>query len=302
MGLRDKLASAIIVLILAGLAAGCSGNNENSQNLDIQANLDSKTIPTIEIETISSTPTIESTEIIEPTPTVEPTVELSYDPIENGFVSIYTSDGETLAGFVTLPDEDIDRQVALILGHENASNYHSWDPLIEDLAGMGYTVLAFDFRGHGESSGSEDYSTLKEDVDSVIRYLDFQGFDQIVCTGSSQGGTGCLASTLSTDSIVGLILISAPMNIRERHIKRSYIESLVIPKLVIVAENDSATYTTPDFVTDILKMYEWAAEPKSLYLDPGFLHGTALLYGESGTEGRNMFFDFLSSILDSLEQ
>ena len=166
---------------------------------------------------------------------------------------------------------------------------------------MGYTVLAFDFRGHGESSGSENYNTLKEDVDSVIRYLEFQGFDKIVCAGASQGGTGCLASTLSTETIIGLILISSPMNIQERHIKKSYLQTLEIPKLIMVSEDDSATIRTPDFVTSILKMYEWSAEPKTLYLAPGFLHGTALLYGEIGNEAMDLFINFLSSFIENLQ-
>lgn len=302
MGFRRMMIASIIVIILFGSVIGCSGQKDNSRNLGPQTNSDTQTISTTEETALKTpTPTVEPTKTVEPTPIAEPTVDKSYDSIENGPVSIYTIDGQTLFAVITLPEAENDRHVALILGHERDSNYHSWDPFIEELTNMGYTIIAFDFRGHGESSGSKDFRTLKEDVDSVIGYLNYQGFDLIVCVGASQGGTGCLASTLTTDSIIGIAMISSPMNIQTRHILKSYLGNLTIPKLIMVDENDFANNNTPGFVDDILRMYEWSAEPKLLYLGPGILHGASILMGESGIEARSMFIDFLSTILESLE-
>jgi hypothetical protein len=63
----------------------------------------------------------------------------------------------------------------------------------------------------------------------------------------------------------------------------------------MVAENDYAEYNTPVFVSNILRMYEYCAEPKLLCLDPGIAHGTMMSLGISGLEARNFFFDFVAN-------
>ena len=63
--------------------------------------------------------------------------------------------------------------------------------------------------------------------------------------------------------------------------------------MIIVAENDSATVNTPDFVDAILRMYEWSAEPKELILTEGFFHGVSVLMGDQGLVAREAFFEFL---------
>ena len=233
----------------------------------------------------------------EPTSTEVPTTEPSVSTDGSGPISIKTEDGLTLAGFITYPDEAVDKEIALILGHEHDSNYHSWDPLVADLTEIGYSVLAFDFRGQGESEGAQDFTKLVTDTNAVISYLNREGFDRIACMGSSMGGTGCLGAALD-HPFAGLVMVSAPMNIQKNIVSKDDLAKMVFPKLVIVAENDSATYNTPDFVDDILKMYEWMAEPKTLFLDPGFIHGAGLLYGTSGVEAKNQLIEFLSAILD----
>lgn len=207
-----------------------------------------------------------------------------------------TSDGLELAGLLTYPEEALDKQIALVLGHENNTNLHSWDQLIQDLTDLGFTVLAFDFRGYGESEGSQGFSTLAADVNAVIQYLQQEGYERIVCMGSSMGGTGCLEASL-VNELSALVLISSPMNIQGSGVAKSDLAAIRIPKLVMVAENDMTGMNTPDFVEDILKMYEWSAEPKSLYLDQSFYHGTAILYA-SGGEAKSTLLQFLAGIAD----
>lgn len=77
---------------------------------------------------------------------------------------------------------------------------------------MGFTVLAFDFRGHGASEGREDFAALAMDLAPALAYLQGMGFERIVCMGSSMGGTACLETAL-TYEFAGLVLISTPMNI-----------------------------------------------------------------------------------------
>jgi pimeloyl-ACP methyl ester carboxylesterase len=212
-------------------------------------------------------------------------------------LSLKTVDGVQLSGELTMPDEALDNHFTLLLAHEHGSNRQSWRPLMEDFMQMGFTVLSFDFRGHGESGGSADFSSLGIDVSTFTQYLLDSGYDRIICLGSSMGGTGCLEVALSV-AMEGLVLVSAPMNIQGSGVTFAELEELRMPKLVMVAENDSATYNTPDFVTDILKMYELAPEPKDLFVSQSSIaHGLALLYGKPGEEARTLMFDFLEAMI-----
>jgi pimeloyl-ACP methyl ester carboxylesterase len=217
---------------------------------------------------------------------------------ENGFpITLETEDGLELVGFVFQPEVADDKHIGLLLAHENGSNYHSWDPLVETFTKMGFTVLAFDFRGFGGSDGRSDFSSLGMDIAPALDFLQGMGFDRIVCMGSSMGGTACLEATMGFE-FSGLGLISTPMNIAGSGItKRKDLEKIKIPKLVIQAENDFAEATTPGFVADVLRMYKWMSEPKQLFLDPGYSHGVTVLLGSDGEAALEVLLAFLQSLL-----
>ena len=230
------------------------------------------------------------TNTIAPTPTIVPAI--------HGPITLITPDGYKLTGFLSLPDEANDMHIGLVLGHEFGSSYHSWDPFLEEFTQMGYTVLAFDFRGHGESEGGQTFSALTIDTTEAIKFLKVRGFDRIVCMGSSMGGTGCLEASLDFE-LVGLVLISTPRKIQSAGVYKGDLAEILIPKLIMVAENDTANFTTPGFVDDIINMYEWSAEPKQIFLDPGYAHGVAMLLGEPGEEARSVLLKFLKDLVDT---
>ena len=60
-----------------------------------------------------------------------------------------------------------------------------------------------------------------------------------------------------------------------------------MPGLFMVLEQDKAAASAPDFVNDILKMYDWAPAPEELFVNPGSIaYGLVLLYGSPGEEPR----------------
>jgi pimeloyl-ACP methyl ester carboxylesterase len=289
---KEKFLLKILILCVVGmLVGGCLSEVSPTRLPQAETGKPLPTATNSPTPTPTKTPEPTATQV--PTPTPEPTIA----PFAPGSLTLLTEDGIVLAGYITLPEAEVDKHVALILAHERDSNYHAWDELVSDFVQMGYTVLAFDFRGHGESSGTADYKTLLEDVSAAIDYLEFYGFAQIVCVGSSQGGTGCLAASLKYETIIGLALISAPQNIQRKLVTKSDLEALEIPKLVMVAENDYAEFSTPGFVKNILQMYEFSAEPKLLWLEQGISHGTMMLLGDPGLEARTFFFDFLDDFV-----
>ena len=69
------------------------------------------------------------------------------------------------------------------------------------------------------------------------------------------------------------------------------------PKLFIIAEADSVIDREPNFVTDFLEMADRSPQPKQLYVFPGALHATSLLFGPDGEEIEQILFDFITGIV-----
>lgn len=90
-------------------------------------------------------------------------------------IKFKTSDGVELAGLLW----DRKAPVSVILMHMMPAKKESWSPFGEELAeSSGYNVLAFDFRGHGESEGGnwEDFSSEQHqkyylDLEAAVSYL-----------------------------------------------------------------------------------------------------------------------------------
>ena len=314
---RYRYYVVFVILVLVVSAAGCQSAEPNqggeldsppdpSPELRPSATWTSEPTdpppsPTVPTNTSQPTetplPTATPTEQPPPTATSTPTVESVEGSSETIPLSLKAKDGVRLSGALVKPDQALDNGYALLLGHELASNRQSWKPLLEDFMAMGFSALSFDFRGHGESEGSQDFTTLAMDAGTFLQYLLDEGYDKILCLGSSMGGTACLELALSVD-MEGLAAVSSPMNIQGSGVTKSELAALNIPKLVMVAEQDMATANDPDFVNDILKMYEWAPAPKELFVSPGSIaHGLALLYGSPGEEARALLFEFLAGVI-----
>jgi hypothetical protein len=66
----------------------------------------------------------------------------------------------------------------------------------------------------------------------------------------------------------------------------------------MISEDDRVTLANdPNFVCDFLAMYEFAVEPKELFVYPGFGHATEILNGANGNEAKEMLLLFVNNIL-----
>ncbi len=81
-------------------------------------------------------------------------------------VHIPTADGETLQAWF-MPVEHPRAQV--IFWHGNGGNLSVWLPAYLDFADLNASLLAFDYRGYGESSGSPTEAGLYRDTDAVLQ-------------------------------------------------------------------------------------------------------------------------------------
>jgi len=105
-------------------------------------------------------------------------------------LALVTADGETIAATISLPEGVAPPYPAVIACHGLGSNKSRYVDLTSALSAEGIAALAFDWRGHGESTGCLDQNTLN-DVAAILAYLQGQAnidAKRIAILGASMGG------------------------------------------------------------------------------------------------------------------
>lgn len=281
-----------LVLVMAFwafiLVAGCS---QTSPKID--TSLDT-TIPS----TATITPQPSDTAVpLTATATLTPTSAFTSTPEVIEEIELKTKDRVPLAAYLYHSTASSELPVAVVLAHQLNSCSWEWKNYAELFAQNGFTTLIFDFRGQGHSSGLLEYSAVGVDVEAAIKYLNKQGYDQIVCMGASMGGSGCLAAAINNE-LVGLVNLSGPMNIPgTRLVADDDLTKMAFPKLFMIAEGD-AIPDWPTYVSEFVEMVELCPEPKELVIYPGQAHGVGLLRdADSGEEAVQKLLDFLFALL-----
>jgi dienelactone hydrolase len=120
-------------------------------------------------------------------------------------VAIQTSDEITVKATLGIPDSTKKKTPAVILIHQAGSGRHEWDEFFQKLLNKGYTAIAYDIRGHGESDNVENIYQLFDnpdlapnDLKAVIRFLkSHKNIDskRIAVVGASIGANlACVSS------------------------------------------------------------------------------------------------------------
>lgn len=171
-----------------------------------------------------------------------------------------------------------DGDTGVILVHMRTSDQTAWFPYATDLARQGgFTVLTFDFRGYGNSTGEKEFDRLDLDLDAAIGFMrNTLNIDDIYLVGASMGGTAALISASRTD-VTGVVAISPLSDFRYLDALES-VDDLSAPVAFFVAEDDVAA------ARSVQDLFGLAPEPKSLRVYDGNEHGLALLDGEHGSD------------------
>lgn len=113
---------------------------------------------------------------------------------------------------------------AVLLLHMLPATKESWNEFAEKLNNEGFTVLAIDLRGHGESTnnGTLNYKTFTDaqhqasikDVEAAVSYLKKQNAKNISIAGASIGANLALVYQSEHSEIKKTILLSAGQNYR----------------------------------------------------------------------------------------
>jgi fermentation-respiration switch protein FrsA (DUF1100 family) len=204
-------------------------------------------------------------------------------------VVIPTDDGVTLVGWV-IPAADSGDGLWLLICHGNAGNLSEFDRPVHyaGLRRLGLSLLAFDYRGYGESGGSPSEQGLYRDAQAAYRYLRETRRvppERIVVFGHSLG-SAVAVDLVSRVSAAGLIVDGAPTSVIDlgqelypyipvRWIAASRFNSLEkvpeirIPKLFLHAVRDEVVPLAHG-----RRLFEAAAPPKAFVeLEGG--HGDA---------------------------
>jgi pimeloyl-ACP methyl ester carboxylesterase len=160
----------------------------------------------------------------------------------------------------------------VVLAHGGQFNKESWEPQAQYLARAGFRVLAFDFRGFGQSRGPGDsdlYSApVKLDVLAAVRYLRKSGAKTVDVVGASFGGSAAADASIASQpgEIDRLVLLAAEPDGPAEKIKS--------PLLVIVSRDDGSS--SGPRLPRIRPWFDKAPQPKELVLLNGSAHAQFL--------------------------
>ncbi len=175
----------------------------------------------------------------------------------------------------------------VILAHMRPADQTSWYAYAEDLAETGdYTVLTFDFRGYGASTGDKDFDRIDTDLEAAFNFLhDERGLSKIFVIGASMGGTAALIAGPRL-AIAGLVSISSPAEFGLLDAVEAVV-GIEAPMVFSTSEDDVPAMRSQEAL--------WAAagEPKEQQIYGGDAHGTALFDGPHAEAFQARMTEFL---------
>jgi uncharacterized protein len=87
----------------------------------------------------------------------------AYEPL-----TIETVDGERLRAWLIPHSQP---RALVVYFHGNGANLSNWTPILTGIVRQGYSVLAFDYRGYGVSTGRPTEKGLFRDVDAILDHV-----------------------------------------------------------------------------------------------------------------------------------
>jgi pimeloyl-ACP methyl ester carboxylesterase len=230
---QRQLGAAVALLFLAGTPfAACGSDDADDQAADEPG---ATTSTTAEATTTTSAPDV-------------PTEDVTFN----------SADGVELAG--RLYGNGTTAIVAVHQANRSKADYASSGPR---LAAAGFTVLAYDGRGDGESSQGDPAQRVQDAI-AALDLVRSRGATNVFVLGASRGGALSLTAAMQTP-VDGVITLSAPPPDEGP----AAVAAVTVPSLYINSEND-------EFADSTQAMYDAANEPRQLQMYPGGGHGVAL--------------------------
>lgn len=192
-------------------------------------------------------------------------------------ITLISSDGMKLVGTYRHTNQD---RLAILL-HMMPATKESWDAIAEKLLEHGYASLAFDQRGHGESTmdGTLDYKTFtpeqqqqkRLDLEAVLTWAHEQGFDDacIILIGASIGANLAIRALAEHHDLPLAIALSPGLDYRGVKTDDA-IQSLAPNQKVVLVASDDDDRPSWDSVHELHRL-----NPSTVLIERhGLGHGT----------------------------
>ena len=217
----------------------------------------------------------------------------STDPGPSTAVTFDTADGVTLAGRLFGPPS---ASAGIVLAHMLPADQTSWYPFAERLAGQGFRVLTFDFRGYcpggdgGCSDGSKDIDAAPTDLRAAVAFLRADGVQRVGIAGASMGGTAALlVASRDRVGIPALVMLSAPQVLSGLAVGQPELQTVTGAKLYIAGLGDPAGAAAS---ADALAAL--GPQPVNEEIAPVDAHGTDLLTSSHGEQLQAMIEEWFT--------
>jgi pimeloyl-ACP methyl ester carboxylesterase len=198
-------------------------------------------------------------------------------PTDSREITFDSADGVTLAGRLFGPDGG---SAGVVLAHMFPADQSSWYAFADRLAGEGYRVLTFDFRGYcpggdaGCSEGEKRIPDIWQDVVGAMDALRSEGVSRIALIGASMGGTASLvAASKEGEDVDAIVTLSAPTSFEGLVADPETVSQLAAAKLFIAGHADTAAAEAVEV------LYAEALQPKRPLILTTEDHGTEILAG-----------------------
>jgi uncharacterized protein len=142
---------------------------------------------------------------------------LDFERIEGQITRFRSFDGTSLRGMFLLADRKLPRKGMILFCHEFASDMYSAARYCRPLLESGYDIFTFDFRGHGESSGEENYQPRQwvsdREIDDALGaiafvedYLESQGLPiELGIIGISRGAAAAIIASMRNPAVKAIV-------------------------------------------------------------------------------------------------
>jgi alpha-beta hydrolase superfamily lysophospholipase len=163
-----------------------------------------------------------------------------------------------------------------------------WEPLAQRLAAEGIGALAFDLRGHGESTAGPagppdriDYSAMVLDLKAARRYLAQRSDVQqtrVGVAGASLGANLAALEASGDTTVASLALLSPSLDYRGLRIEAAA-RKVTRPMLLVAGDDD------PYASRSARDLQKAGGGPRELLILSQAGHGTAMLGRDAGLAG-----------------
>ncbi len=175
----------------------------------------------------------------------------------------------------------------VLLLHMYGGSRVDWEGFAAALQQTGFTILAIDLRGHGETGGAEDWSLAQQDVAAAYAWLaSHEGVDRqhVGVVGASIGANLALVQGAHDTSVDAVALLSPGLDYF-----RVTIDGLIEeygPRPIFLAASEEDTYSAET----VRALAQTAAGEVELAIYSGAGHGTAMLLSEPDLTDRLIAF------------